>query len=154
MEKQINSRSGMTFVEVLISMMVMMTVMAAAVGGIAQARFMIRSAAHHAYALQVARSNLEALRFSFGYADPALSPTDVGQTHTNMPSDLPRILTIGGRDVSVDYSPSYTVTETTLAGGYSYKSVNFMVTWQEPMLTGYRQLSVAADTVISEVMDR
>jgi prepilin-type N-terminal cleavage/methylation domain-containing protein len=147
-------REGLTLLEVLIAVALLAIVMGSSMAALIQARFLARAASHQAYALQVARSNIEALRYSFGYADPVLSVTAPGTSHTNMPSDLPRLLTVGDRNVWVDYRPSYTVAETTLAGGLKYKTVNFQVTWNEPTFRGSKPLSVRLNTVIASVLDR
>jgi type II secretory pathway pseudopilin PulG len=152
--KIVSRRSGMTLLEVLVSLALLMIVMGTCAVALIQARFLARATTHKAHALQVARSNLEALRYSYGYADPALSVTGSGQSHTNMPSDLPQILTVGDREVAVDYAPSYTVTETTVATGFRYKTVSFIVSWDEPVYSGTQRLSVQTATVIASVLDR
>lgn len=144
----------MTIVEVLISLLILSIVMGSIFTGLIQARFMARATAHQANALQIARSNIEALRYSYGYEDPALNVTTNGQSHTNMPSDLPQILTVGNLSIGVTYSPSYTITETSLAGGFQYKTVNFVVSWDEPSFSTAKRLSVNVDTVIASVLDR
>lgn len=145
---------GLTLLEVLISMSLLMILVGSCLSALLEARFVARAASHQAYAIQVARSNIEALRYSFGYADPVLAVTAAGASHTNMPSDLPRILNVGDCSVAVDYRPSYTVQETTLAGGMRYKTVRFTVNWNEPMFRGTKPLSVQVDTVIASVLDR
>ena len=145
---------GVTLVEVMIATAVLLGVIGGVIGSLIQARFLTRAAEHQAYALQIARSNLEALRRSFGYADPALSPNAQGTTHTNMASDMPQVLMSGSRLVDVTYIPSYTVTQTDLGNGILYKTVNFTVTWNEPTFGRDMAMSVNADTVIASVMDR
>jgi Tfp pilus assembly protein PilV len=148
------SRDGLTMIEVMMSLGLLMTVMGVAAAGLIQARYIARATAHKAHALQIARSNIEALRYSYGYADPALSVTTGSETHTNMPSDLPQILMVGDREVAVNYVPYYTVSETNLGSGFTYKRVCFVVNWDEPTFTGNKPLSVQADTIIASVLDR
>ena len=150
-----DSNRGMTLIEVMISLLLLSIVMGSIFAGLIQARFLARATAHQANAMQIARSNIEALRHSFGYADATLSVTGTGQSHTNMPSDLPQVLTVGNMSVGVNYAPSYTVKETTLAGSnICYKTVNFVVSWDEQLFLTTKRLSVNADTVIASVLDR
>ena len=55
-------RLGMTLIEVLVSLMILSIVMGSIFMGLIQARSMARATAHQANALQIARSNIEALR--------------------------------------------------------------------------------------------
>ena len=144
------ARSGMTLVSAMIASALLITVVGGSLIAAMQARYLARAAAHQAHALQICRANLEALRYAYGYADPALS---VG-THTNMPSTVPQIISVGGQVMQVAYAPSYTVAESTLGSNFCYKTVLFTVTWNEQSMGTQRPLSATMNTVIASVLNR
>jgi hypothetical protein len=115
-----------------------------------QAQYVARATAHHAHALQVARSNLEALRKYVGYADSALS-TGV---HTGAVWQCPQVYSINREVIYVEYRPFYTVTQTTLGSGVSYKTVAYEVRWDEKSITGMHENGLAVSTVISSALNR
>ena len=148
------SQNGITLIEVVVASTVMLITIGGIFTGLMQARYLARAVLHQSHALQVCRSNLEALRYSFGYNDAALAVTSPGSPHTAMPSDVPQLLEVGGKVLAVDYTPTYTVTETVLGAGFSYKTVTINVTWDERTVGGTIPHSIEANTVIASCMDR
>ncbi len=150
--KRHSNSEGFTLVEVVAASLIL----AIAVGGVlsclVHARYLARVAAHRAQAIQVARSNIEALRYSLGYADAALQPA--GSPHTNMPSDVPHIVEVAGQTLNVDYIPHYTVVESNMGFGFSYKIIGFEVEWVEPLLYSSITHTVRVNTIIASAMDR
>jgi Tfp pilus assembly protein PilV len=149
--RHLRRTSGMTLIEVVVSSMLLMIVVGGAMAGLLQARYLGRAASHRVHALQMCRSTLEALRSSYGYADAALI---TGITHTNMPSDVPYIISVGGKILNVDYASSYTVTETGLGFGAKYKTVVYTVTWDERSLGGFTTQVAEMSTVLALGMNR
>jgi prepilin-type N-terminal cleavage/methylation domain-containing protein len=150
-EEASRRKSGMTLIEVVVASMLLSMVVGGAMAGLLQARYLGRAASHRVHALQMCRSNVEALRSSFGYADSAL---DTGFTHTNMPSDVPYIVSVGGKILNVNYTSTYTVVETDLGLGARYKTVVYRVVWDERCLGGYVPQQAEMSTVIALGMDR
>jgi len=142
---------GFTLIEVLSASLVLLIVMGGVHALVVQAQYLARAAAHRAHALQIVRSNLEALRKQVGYADVALSTG----THTGLVWTCPQIYSIGDTVVYVDYASSYDVTETDLGHGVFYKTIDFTVSWDEAYVGGGTKThSVDAETVIASSLDR
>jgi len=140
----------MTLIEVLIASLLLMITMGGICAALIQTRYLARATAHRAHALQIARSNLEALRKQLGYADPALSDG----THTGLLWTCPQVYSVDGEVVYVDYRSSYAVNTTDLGDGVSYKTVNFTVSWDEKNFAGVAEHSVQANTSIASCLNR
>lgn len=143
-------KAGFTLVEVMTGMVVLSVVFGGVYALLIQSQYVARATAQHAHALQVARSNIEALRKHVGYADAALS----AGAHTGAIWACPQIYSIDDDVVYLQYNPSYTVTETSLGGGVSYKTVDFQVQWNGQSITGTRQHTLEMSTVISSALNR
>ncbi len=145
-------RDGMTLVEVLVASVILFTVVGSMYASLIQARYLARVTAHRAHALQICRSNIEALRQEVGYADPFLNEG----LHTEMPSTVPQVVEIDGRVMFVEYNPYYFVTNVALLGNphVSYKEVYFFVDWLEQTLSGAREHRIKMNTAISSSLNR